>query len=72
MKINDKLYELLKWICLTAIPAIIIFLNTCLPLWGVDPHTCTVVVTTLAAIAELIGALIAVSHYNYYKGITEE
>ena len=67
MKFDNKVYNVLKWICIAFIPAAIIFLNTCLPVWGVPTHITDVIVTTMAALAEFIGALIAVSNYNYYK-----
>lgn len=67
MKMNNKLYDVLKWICLIAIPAITTFLTTCFPVWGVDDKVQTVVLTTLPAVGTLIGALIVISSANYIK-----
>ena len=65
MKLNDKLYDVLKWLCLIAIPAVTVFLQTCLPVWNVSDGVQTIILTTLPAVGTLIGALIAISTANY-------
>lgn len=57
----DKVYQLLKWAALIALPAIAVLLNTVLPVWGVNPDTVKAIVVTLNAIALCAGALIGVS-----------
>lgn len=69
---SNKLYDILKWVCLIAIPAVVTFLTTCLPVWGVADSTQTVIITTISAIGTLIGALIAVSTVQYNKKNGEE
>lgn len=69
---SNKLYDILKWVCLIAIPAVVTFLTTCLPVWGVEEATQTVIVTTISAIGTLLGALIAVSTAQYNKKNGEE
>ena len=76
--IPDKLYNILKWVCLIAIPAISIFYATLAPIWGwYDSHA---IVITLDAVAVLIGTLIGisqatatrVSNDEYFKAPMEE
>ena len=69
---SNKVYDVLKWLCLIAIPAVTVFLTTCLPVWGVDEGVQTVILTTLPAIGTLIGALIAVSTVQYNKKSEDE
>lgn len=64
---SNKMYDVLKWLCLIAIPAVTTFLTTCLPIWGVAEGVQTVILTTLPACGTLIGALIAVSTAQYNK-----
>ena len=67
MKIPDKLYNILKWVCLIALPAVNVFLLAVLPVLGVEKQTIAAVVTIISAVGTLIGALIGVSTVNYYK-----
>lgn len=67
MKIPDKVYDILKWIALICIPAIVIFLSVVLGVLEVDPKTTNIVVTIIAAIGTLIGSLIGVSTATYNK-----
>lgn len=65
MKIPDKLYEVLKWLSLTAIPA----LTT---LYGVIGTTLNIpytqqVLMIMPAISTCIGALIGISTAKYYQ-----
>ena len=36
MKLNNKLYDVLKWLGLIFFPALAVLLATVLPVWGVD------------------------------------
>lgn len=72
---NNKLYDILKWGALIALPATATFASTVLPAYGVD-NTETIVLT-ITSIGTLIGTLIGVSTINYNKqqtdiGIAEE
>lgn len=67
MLIPDKVYNLLKWIALIAIPAVVTFLSVVLGVLDVDPKTVNVIVTIIAAIGTLIGSLIGVSTSAYNK-----
>lgn len=65
MKMPDKIYDILKWGCLIAAPAIIAFLTTIFTLYKIPGVE--VVTGTIAAAATLIGALIGISSANYNK-----
>lgn len=67
MIIPSKLYDILKWVCLTAIPALIVFLNVLLPSVGVSVETTSTVTKIIGAIATFIGTLIGISTINYNK-----
>lgn len=67
MRISDKVYDCLKWICVIFIPALITFLNILLPSVGVEAGAVSVVITIIGAIGTFIGALIGISTVNYYK-----
>lgn len=63
--LSDKVYNILKWAALIAIPALAVFIKTTGNAWGfgyIDE-----IVTTLNALGTLIGALICVSTVNYNK-----
>lgn len=66
MKIPDKLYDILKWICLICLPALVTFLMILLPAVGVSAETTQVVATVITGFAAFIGALIGIST-NAYK-----
>ena len=65
LRLKDSVYDILKWICLIASPAIIAFLTTIFTLYNI-PHV-EIVTGTIAAVATLIGALIGISSANYKK-----
>lgn len=66
MIIPDKIYNILKWVAIIALPALSVFYFTISQIWGL-PYG-TEVSATIDALALLIGALIGVSNYNYKKG----
>lgn len=72
MKFSNKIYDVLKWVALIAIPAIVTFLSVVLGVLDVDPKTVNVIVTIISAVGTLIGTLIGVSTANYKKGVSED
>ena len=70
MKLNNKVYDVLKWICLICLPALAVFYFTLAKIWGL-PYEAEIP-ATINAIAVLIGALIGISHINYKATIAEE
>ena len=63
MRLPDKVYDILKWICLIFTPAIITFITTIFTLYNI-PNV-EIVTGTIAAIATLIGTLIGISTISY-------
>ena len=72
MKLNDKLYDVLKWIALILLPALAILLSTLLPVYNVDPNTVKVIVLTINSIAAFIGAIIGVSAVTIAQETAQE
>ena len=65
MKIDDRLYECLKWLCLICLPAFAWFYGAMEDTWNL-PYG-DQIIKTLDAVGTLIGILIGVSTYNYRK-----
>lgn len=65
MKISNKWYNILKYISMIALPAIVVFLSTLGDIWNLEwmPR----VVGTISAFAVLLGALLQISTNNYWK-----
>lgn len=68
----DKVYQVLKWVSMIAIPAIVAFLSVVLGALEVDPKTVNTIVTIIGAVGTLIGALIGVSTKAYNNKQKEE
>lgn len=69
MKMPDKLYDVLKWICLIALPALAVLYFTLAKIWGL-PYGAEIT-ATINAIALFIGALIGVSQISINKEASE-
>lgn len=67
MRIPDNVYNILKWIALICIPAVVTFLSVVLGVLEVDPKAINITTTIIAAIGTLIGSLIGVSTKAYNK-----
>ena len=66
MQLNNKAYDILKWLCLIFAPAICWFLQEVGTEIGIaDPQK---IVHIINAVATLLGMLLGVSCYNYGKG----
>jgi len=65
MIISDKLYNILKWLCLIFAPALVTLVATIFALYHIDGAE--IVCGTISAIATFIGALIGVSTKAYNK-----
>ena len=65
MKLNNKLYDILKWVSLIALDAIGLFYKTLGAIWGFPLGD--EVLATCTAISVFIGALIGISAANYNK-----
>lgn len=70
MVLNDKIYDVLKWICLICLPALATLYGVLSKIWGL-PYG-TEITATINAVALFIGALIGVSHLNLKKEERDE
>lgn len=67
MKLSNKLYDILKYVCTIGIGALSTFLGTVLPVFGVPDNIIKNILTVLGATALLIGTLIGISNAQYKK-----
>lgn len=65
MKLNDKIYDVLKWIALIVIPAVGALYFGLAKIWGF-PYG-TEIVGTLTLIDTFLGALLGISTATYNK-----
>lgn len=67
MKMNDKTYNVLKWIAQIVLPACIVAYGTISGAWGL-PYTEPIVVTA-TAVDTLLGVILGISSSQYNKGV---
>ena len=65
MKMSNKVYDVLKWIALVALPAIAFFYETLAGIWGL-PFV-EQIPATIMAVDLLLGVLLGVSSNTYKK-----
>ena len=68
--LNNKVYEVLKWLAVLALPAVADFIKFLFPTWGLpygDP-----IAETIRQVALLLGILIGISTVQYNKGLNAE
>ncbi len=70
MKIPNRVYDVLKWVAVIVIPALVILIKTVFPVWHI-PYA-EPIATTLTAIGLFIGALIGVSTISYNNQINAD
>lgn len=65
MKLPDKIYNILKWLCLIALPAVAVAYVGLASVWG-WPYA-DEISKTINVICVLVGALIGISTVSYNK-----
>lgn len=66
--LDNKIYDVLKWLALIALPALATLVSVILPLWNiVDEGTTTAIVGTITAVSTFLGTLLGVSTMKYRK-----
>lgn len=65
MKMNNKVYDILKWIALVVLPAFCMFYSTIGDIWGFPKVV--EVVGTITAFDTFLGVLLGVSSTQYNK-----
>lgn len=63
LQLNDKVYDVLKWLCLIALPALSVLYGVLAGVWGWG-YT-EEVSTTVNAVVAFVGALIGLSTASY-------
>lgn len=63
--LNNRVYDVLKWLVLVALPAASVLYSALASVWGWG--YVQEVTTTIAAVCAFVGALIGVSTANYNK-----
>lgn len=71
MKMSNKVYDILKWVVIVGLPAILAFLNVVLPVSGVSAEVVNIISTWISATTVLIGTFIGVSSVQYKKSSKE-
>lgn len=69
MILNDKLYTILKWVCLTVVPALNILITTLCALYGWTWGN--IVIGTIDAIAAFVGAILGFGSIKYQKALKD-
>ena len=64
MILPDKIYNILKWVLITFIPALIVLISTLGVIYNFDTEIITL---TIGAIASFLATIIGISNYNYNK-----
>ena len=67
MKLSNRVYNVLKYICQIGLPAVLTFLSAVLSLVGVPAETIAIIIGIGTATDTLIGTLLGISTYNYNK-----
>ena len=65
--LNDKWYDILKWVAIVCLPALSTFIVVLSKIWG-WADLGTMIAQTITAVAVLLGALLGVSSIQYKKG----
>ena len=66
MKMNDTLYNWLKWTAIICLPALSSFIVVISRIWG-WADLGSMIAQTITAVAVLLGALLGISSLNYNK-----
>ena len=67
MKMNDKTYDVLKWIAMIVLPAVATLYFTLASIWGL-PYG-EQIVGTITAVDTFLGALLGISNAKYKKNM---
>ena len=65
--LDNKWYDILKWVAIVALPALSTFIVVISKIWG-WADIGSMIAQTITAVAVLLGALLGISHIQYKKG----
>jgi hypothetical protein len=66
MKLNDKLYDWLKWIAILLLPSLATLVAVIFKIWNL-PYG-NEIAQTITALATFLGAILGISSVQYKKG----
>lgn len=67
MKLKNKTYDILKWVLITVIPALILLITTLGTIYNFEDVS-NIICLTISAIATFISSILGISNSNYKKG----
>ena len=70
LKINDKVYDVLKWVAMLFLPALAVLVKTVFAVWQI-PYG-DQIATTIMAIDAFLGAILGISTIQYNKGESDD
>lgn len=70
MIIPNKVYDVLKWICMVGLPAVTALWLTLANIWGF-PYA-EAIGATLAAVTTFLGAILGISSITYSKSLSDK
>lgn len=66
MKLSNKMYDALKWVCLIVSPAICTLIVTLTSLWNWNIPV-DAIVGSITALTTFVGVILGISNVNYKK-----
>lgn len=63
---NNKIYDILKWVAIIVLPAASTFVASVFPLW--DLPCADAIAQTITAVGTFLGAVLMVSNFSYKNG----
>lgn len=63
---NNKIYDILKWVAIIVLPAAATFVASIFPLWNL-PYA-DAIAQTITAVGTFLGAVLMVSNFKYKSG----
>lgn len=64
MKLSNKMYDILKWVCIILAPALITLISGLGAIYGYDT---SIITATIGVVVTFVGSLIGISTKNYNK-----
>lgn len=68
--LDNKWYDVLKWVAIVALPALSTFIVVISKIWGWADMG-SMIAQTITAVALLLGSLLGISSHLYNKGVDE-
>lgn len=65
MKMNNKVYDILKWVAMLFLPALATLINVVFAIWNI-PYG-DQISKTIMALDAFLGAILGISHIQYKK-----